>query len=800
VSRARRQDAGAIFALVGLVGLLFFPVLFTGRVFYDRDIHAVWWSQTESFVRCIASGSWPLWDPFIGFGQPMLANPSAQVAYPPTWLNLFVPLGTAYTLYVVGHLLLAGVGLYVLGRHWDLSRPASLVAAAIFVLSGPLLSMVSLWHHLAGACWMPWVVLAADRTLRVPEVGRALAWGALWSLQLLAGSADMCALSGLVVVGCAIPYARTIFAAENRPRLVAVGMAAALAIGLSAVQWWPTVDIVRHSARWGLRGVERGYWSLHPLVALQALLPALPRDVTLSDASRERFFEGREPFIDSVYLGLAALPVVALGLASPRRVWARALGALVLGAFVVALGRYTWVYDLLAYVPPVRMLRYPVKAIVLAAFGWALLAALGLDAWRERRAPVPRVVGLTGLVAGALALGAAFLAHRADAWAAPWVEAQGASPSLVETLAPVAARLATAGALVMLVGGLTLASRSRLAPPRAAAAAAFLVVADLVLAHHDLNPTAPATLLASPPIVGAIKAEARLHVFDYTGRILGRVYRREVQDPFRATPETRTSPLVRAAGAQAYLYPPTGRRFGFYGSYDQDLLSLAPPYLRNLTLLLRSEEETAGYHRLLRLGSVDNVVALHDAGLEDLVPEGRFPSPFREPIRLFRVPDPLPRAYVVAGVRVATSTAAYQALVDPAFDPAAELVLPTGPSAPADPELRGEAEVRERGHDRLLVEARLDRPGFLVLTDAYDPGWRATADGRDVEVRRANVGFRALALPAGRHRVELLYRPRSVTAGLAASAVSLAGLLVLGWRTRARNTVPSGPGGSSGPA
>jgi hypothetical protein len=270
-------------------------------------------------------------------------------------------------------------------------------------------------------------------------------------------------------------------------------------------------------------------------------------------------------------------------------------------------------------------------------------------------------------------------------------------------------------------------------------------------------------------------------------------------DPFRATPETRTSAVVRAAGAEAYLYPPAGRRFGFYGSYDQDLLSLAPPYLRNLTLLLRSQEETAGYHRLLRLGSVDNVVALHDAGLEDLVPEGRFPSPFREPIRLFRVPDPLPRAYVVSGVRVAASTAAYQALVDPAFDPAAELVLPTGPSAPADSDFRGEAEVRERGHDRLLVDARLDRPGFLVVTEAYDPGWRATADGREVEVRRGNVGFRAVALPAGRHRVELRYRPPSVTAGLAASVVSLVGLLVLGWRTRARDAVASGPGGSRGP-
>jgi hypothetical protein len=596
----------------------------------------------------------------------------------------------------------------------------------------------------------------------------------------------MCAMTGLLVLACALPYARprVILAPANRPRLATVALAAALALGLSAVQWWPTVEIARHSARWSLRGTERGFWSLHPLVALQALLPALPGDVTLSDATRERLFEAREPFINSVYLGVAALPLVALGLVGPRKSLARALLALVLAAFVVALGRYTYVYDLLAFLPPVRMLRYPVKAVVLAAFGWALLAALGLDAWRGRGGPLPRRVVLVGFVGGAFALGAAFLAHRADAWAAPWVETPVATPSLPEALAPVATRLAIAGTLALLTSGLALASGARLPISAAAAGAAVLVVADLAFAHHDLNPTAPVTTLDPAPIVSAIrKPDARLHVFDYAGRILGRVYRRPAHDPFRTTWEARTSELIRAAGMQAYLYPPTGRRFGFYGSYDPDLLSLAPTYLRNLTLLLRAHEETAGYHRLLRLGSVDYVVALHDPGLEDLVPEGRFPSPFGEPIRLFRVPDPMPRAFLVSGVRVAASTAAYQALVDPALDPAAEVVLGTGPAAAADPEFRGDAEIRERGHDRVLVDTRLDRRGVLVLSEAYDPGWRARLDGRPIELLRANVGFRAVALPAGRHAVEFLYRPASATAALAASGVSILGLLLLAWRS-----------------
>jgi uncharacterized membrane protein YfhO len=59
--------------------------------------------------------------------------------------------------------------------------------------------------------------------------------------------------------------------------------------------------------------------------------------------------------------------------------------------------------------------------------------------------------------------------------------------------------------------------------------------------------------------------------------------------------------------------------------------------------------------------------------------------------------------------------------------------------------------------------------------DGYDPGWRATVDGAAAEVLRANVAFRAVPVAAGRHVVDLVYRPRSAEVGL---AVTGAGLLI----------------------
>jgi uncharacterized membrane protein YfhO len=81
--------------------------------------------------------------------------------------------------------------------------------------------------------------------------------------------------------------------------------------------------------------------------------------------------------------------------------------------------------------------------------------------------------------------------------------------------------------------------------------------------------------------------------------------------------------------------------------------------------------------------------------------------------------------------------------------------------------------------DHVAIDASLSRDGWVVLVDAYDPGWRATVDGRPVPLLRANAAFRAVAVPSGRHRIEMRYRPRAVVMGLIASGAGLGILLCL---------------------
>lgn len=94
--------------------------------------------------------------------------------------------------------------------------------------------------------------------------------------------------------------------------------------------------------------------------------------------------------------------------------------------------------------------------------------------------------------------------------------------------------------------------------------------------------------------------------------------------------------------------------------------------------------------------------------------------------------------------------------------------------------------------DRVRLEADLDAPGYVVLVDAYDPGWAATLDGAPTPLLRANIAFRAVRVPEGRHSIELTYRPRAVVVGLAVTGAT-ALLLLCGAALRARRGRSSPP-------
>jgi hypothetical protein len=91
------------------------------------------------------------------------------------------------------------------------------------------------------------------------------------------------------------------------------------------------------------------------------------------------------------------------------------------------------------------------------------------------------------------------------------------------------------------------------------------------------------------------------------------------------------------------------------------------------------------------------------------------------------------------------------------------------------------------------IEARLRRPGIVILADVHYPGWTLTIDGQPAPILRANRLMRGAAVGAGTHRLVYTYRPLSFRLGGVISLVSLGIGLVLWLAGRGRRR--SGPGG-----
>jgi hypothetical protein len=321
-----------------------------------------------------------------------------------------------------------------------------------------------------------------------------------------------------------------------------------------------------------------------------------------------------------------------------------------------------------------------------------------------------------------------------------------------------------------------------------ALAVACLAILDVAGVNRTLNSVGSRELFMEPPAaLGLLKQDdhRRVYVHEYdlvpgkAARTLGRPFGFQMGGFVEGWPARQSAALAK----QMYAIPPMGGPWGIEGSYDLDLRGLFPAELSRLVQTARVLEDTPAHLRLLRMGAVGRVVALHAIDLEGLEPLGTFPGLFQDPIRVYGVRDPVPRSYVAGGVRVASGAAALESLLAPDFEPARELILPQPPDVASDASVEGTSRIVELRSDRIRLEATLSDTGYVVLVDAFDPGWRVRVDGQEARLLRANVGFRAVQVSAGRHVVELRYRPRAIELGLAISLLALVvGVGLAAWR------------------
>ena len=766
--------------------VLFWEIILAGRVlFWGVPLlqFVPWYQAVRS---AILSGELPLWNPLVGGGAPLLANYQSAVFYPPNWLHLVMEPARAMSLLMVAHVLWAGVGMWVYARAIGLRSLARLVSALSLMLSGYLISRLGFPSIGSTLPWAPWLLYGVERSLARPGWRSSALLGTLIGLMLLAGHAQTAFYTGLMVTGYLIVRAwsrpRSAAGGFFRP-LVATGRflaAGLIGCALATVQLLPTAELLQASQRAG--GVEAESAMTYSLWPLRVLSLIAPRFFGHPGTGNYwgyccNYWE------DNGYIGVLGL-LLALGAVVAWMRWrlsrTRAdvmlrgvplaqtivpyFGIVAVLSLVLAFGIHTplypWVFD---HVPGFGQFQAPARLLCLWTVGMAVLAGVGTELWRPnaavgRLARYAVTVGLALLIAAAAVGG--FLTEQTATF-----------------------RLGTAqlGSALVAIGALALLQPrgSDLARHlRWSAAVLVLVAADLVWANWGAHPTAERWLYTR-----ATESGKQLQAAGERGSTFY-----PSTDEYFVTFERYLSfrTFAPAADGGRPGEVSTERWFGM-----REALIPNAGMLDGLPALNNFDPFRPARHELLletinAASGQEQIKLLQMAGVSVLITASGAPSELRpihsnSDVTFYRVPDPLPRAYIVYQAVVAADLDSAQAAVAGRdFDAHDTVVVETDASV-AQHQLPMTAVALTTRLGSATIRASLPEDGILVLLDSHYPGWQATVDGRPAEILPANLAFKAVRVPAGEHVVEFRYRPMPMTIGVTISllTVALIGLLMV---------------------
>ncbi len=147
--------------------------------------------------------------------------------------------------------------------------------------------------------------------------------------------------------------------------------------------------------------------------------------------------------------------------------------------------------------------------------------------------------------------------------------------------------------------------------------------------------------------------------------------------------------------------------------------------------------------------------------------------------------DSAPRVWIAPiVVTLADANALEKAMNDKNWNPE-ETAFITAPLTPMQAEGKkpgdkgATAQIVQENPLHLEIAADSPQSGVLIVADTYYPGWHATVDGQAAEIYRANLNFRGIYIPAGKHTITMAYEPQSWRTGAIVSAISLGIFLIL---------------------
>lgn len=777
----------------------------------DGDFFLFAYPLADVAFEMLGQGIWPLWNPFIDCGVPLLVSVQQGVLYPPNWLHLLVSTERAFCLLIVAHTLFAGAGTWLYCRGRGCSPVGCSIATMVFAVGG-----TQVLHFYEGQgmvvfsmAWWPWILWQLDRLVTGVTTGRVAGLAVFLSLQFLAGfplfTLVMAWLIPAYLLLLGVDWSRWC-GKPNRQLILGSGVAALLALGLVAIVLLPAMDFVGQAHRGQLSLETAESHALPATHLVRSIVPGFfghPVDST--------FWGDDQHWNVLTFCGVVSLVLVPWSVTSSSRRVVLYWGVVAIGMLSYCLGGV--VFDICyLFLPGFDLFRRPIALRLFLIFAVAVLAALGWDRLASLR---ERDGGRRGLAVMIL-LGLAGLVYGLSAWCGLletpewWRDLARRFPGGVALLSresELAARfrdaasgLVLASTMVTLTGAVGWwigRGRERGLVHHLVPA---LVAVELLMFGHPWLQTSRVADKREPSsrVRAAVGHSAGVYRLACLCDEESKLFNRFMLDRFETVggaedllPRRYSYFLYALSGQPPFLQHvfafgpdtprPVKRQFldllnvRYYvcprGAHDTYAIDLAgDPLLKAGVFTYR---ETS-YDLFENPDAADRAVIVHRwqqvERLEEL--ESRAVSDQDLLVRLEQRLEPLIRQGFAGGTTIED-------------DPGIEV----SPTAESTSSVGEQVTIVSHEAHRVVARVRLDRPGLVVFSDTWTPDWRATVDGRPGRVLPANLFMRAVPCDAGEHTIELRYVSATFRAGAWLSLGSLILLSVLAavsWRTPGR--------------
>lgn len=739
-----------LFAVAWLV--LAWPWI-SGRVTVPWDAKAHFQAQFQFLADSLHRGDAPFWNPYVFAGSPQIADPQSLIFSLPHLVLASLVSDPSFALadgVVFGMLFLGGLGLVLIFRDHGWHPAGALVAAIVFAFGASAAWRIQHTGQVLSLAYFPLALWALMRALEKGSAGAGFLSGAVAGLMVL-GRDQIAWLGVYLLAGFVVwhlvraPSLSVVARRAVRPLLAGV-VGGTLVAGLPLLM---TVLLAGDSNRPAIDFVGAGRGSLHPASLLTGLVANLyGTDGPLKD------FWGQPSFtwgptdlflarnMGDVYLGalplLAVLVALMAGALGRREIRYPAVAFVLVSLY--ALGWYTPAFTLFFHLPGSDLFRRPADATFMMGAMGALLAGFAVH-----RLLIARDLPRGPWLAGAALMAAGFAACIGVAlWKGRLGQASG--PILITIL-------------IALASGAALVLARRLAPATPLAAAALL---GLVLTGDLAWSNGPNESTALPPeLYDVLRPDSTDPLMTFlrdrveATRSLDRRDRVELAgidfhwpnasmvhrlDNTLGYNPIRLALYARATGAEDHAALPEQRVFS----------PLFPGYRSRLSDLL-------GLRYIATRGDLS---VIDKAWTPQALPEiGRFPAG-----RVYENPGALPRVLFPGEAQAADFDDMLATGRWPDFDPQRTVLLDQADAPGAAPAVpasgpANRATIRRYRNGEVLVHASGTTPGYVVLNDVWHPWWYAEVDGEPAPLLRANVLFRAVAVPAGEHEVRFAFRP-----------------------------------------